>query len=125
MDDLYHETILDHAQEPRHFGRLPEPSHTCQAKNVSCGDSLVVDIQIDGQGVIQEIAWEGDGCAISMAAASILSERAKGKPLAELQGVSLPQLLMALGLDSLSPARIKCATLFVNALQNLEGVQLG
>lgn len=125
MDDLYHEHILDHAQEPRHFGRLSAPSYTGQAKNVSCGDSLAVDLQVDEQGVIQDIAWEGDGCAISLAAASLLSERAQGKQLSELQGVSFPELLETLGLESLSPARVKCATLFLNALQNLEGVTHG
>lgn len=120
MDDLYHENILDHAQEPRRFGRLSTPSHVGQAKNVSCGDSLSVDLQVDEHGVIQDIAWEGDGCAISLAAASLLAERAQGKQLSELQGVSFAELLEALGLDSLSPARIKCATLFLNALQNLQ-----
>lgn len=125
MDDLYHEHILDHAQEPRQFGRLTAPSHTGQAKNVSCGDSLAVDLQVDENGVIQGIAWEGDGCAISLAAASLLAERAQGKSLAEIQGVSFPQLLTVLGIETLSPARIKCATLFLNALQNLEGVQHG
>jgi nitrogen fixation NifU-like protein len=120
MDDLYQEHILDHANAPRNFGHLQHPTETGAAKNVSCGDSLTLELQTDAQGIIQEIAWQGDGCAISMAAASLLSEQAVGKNLAELQHLSLPDVLSALGLGSVSPARIKCATLFLNALHAVE-----
>jgi nitrogen fixation NifU-like protein len=124
MDDLYHEHILDHAQAPRNFGELSSEliTHSGEAKNVSCGDSLSVQIATDPQGKIQQISWKGEGCAISMAAASILSERAVGQPVERFQGLQFAEILEALGLDTLSPARIKCATLFVNAMQNIHHV---
>lgn len=122
MDDLYQEHILDHSQAPRNFGELAGANLTAEAKNVSCGDSLSVQLRVDTDGRIQDIAWKGEGCAISMAAASILSEQARGKKLSELQHLEFSELLAALGLSSLSPARIKCATLFLHALQRVEHV---
>lgn len=125
MDDLYHEHILDHSDSPRNFGQLDsqQVTHTGQAKNVSCGDNLSVQIIADENGKILQIAWEGDGCAISLAAASLLSERAIGTSIQSLQETEFKEILAALGLNSISPARIKCATLFVNALQHIQHVQ--
>ena len=72
IEDLYRELILDHARSPRHFGRLQNATHSAQGINPLCGDKLTLQLCIGADGVIQASAFEGSGCAISVASASIL-----------------------------------------------------
>jgi nitrogen fixation NifU-like protein len=83
LRDLYQEVILDHGRHPRNFRRLPDA--TCQAHghNPMCGDTLVVYLTVDGHGVITDAAFEGRGCAISTASASLMTEILKGRTTAE------------------------------------------
>ncbi len=145
IDDLYQQHILDHAQHPRHYGRLETDSETnptdltensqsqnatnsadqaawqqtVEMANLSCGDEISVDVSLDKKGIIKDIAWRGDGCAISRAAASILSEWAVGKPLRQVQDLSVADIVTKLGLESLSQSRVKCARLLIVALQKV------
>jgi nitrogen fixation protein NifU and related proteins len=130
MDDLrnlYQEVIFDHNRNPRNFHRMPGASHKAEGFNPLCGDQLTVYMKINEDGVIEDVSFEGKGCAISTASASIMTETLKGKtvPQAEqlfhdFQGIATGQkdeLSAALGkLQVLAgvrdyPARVKCATL--------------
>jgi len=119
MDDLYQEHILDHYQHPRHYGKLSGAKQSSDLANLSCGDGISVDVKLDDDGKIVDVAWEGSGCAISMASASVISEWAIGKTLAEVQGLTIEDISQKLGLKQISHSRIKCAYLFVHALQKV------
>jgi nitrogen fixation protein NifU and related proteins len=82
LQDLYGEVILDHNRRPRNFGRLPGASHSAVGYNPLCGDRVEVYLRIE-QGRIEEIAFEGVGCAISTASASMMTEALRGKSLQE------------------------------------------
>lgn len=120
MDNLYHDHIIDHSQNPRHYGQLEGEKYSSEMTNLSCGDGLTVDVQVDDQGIITDLAWQGEGCAISMAAASIISDWAIGQPLELVQQLPVEEIVAKLGLPAISHSRIKCAYLFVHALQKLE-----
>ena len=74
LRDLYRELILDHARKPRHFGRLENPSHQAEGINPLCGDKLKIYLDIDSKNKITDACFEGSGCAISVASASLLAE---------------------------------------------------
>jgi len=74
LRDLYRELILDHARKPRHFGRLENPSHQAEGINPLCGDKLKIYLDIDSKNKITDVCFEGSGCAISVASASLLAE---------------------------------------------------
>ena len=120
MDDLYQEHILDHYQNPRHYGKLDGKKQSTDLANLSCGDGITVDVCLDENGRIADIAWEGSGCAISMASASVISEWAIGRSLEEVQELSIKEITKKLGLKNISHSRIKCAYLFVHALQRVK-----
>ncbi|HEV3077840.1 MAG TPA: SUF system NifU family Fe-S cluster assembly protein [Thermoanaerobaculia bacterium] len=82
LQDLYGEVILDHNRRPRNFGRLPGASHSAVGYNPLCGDRVEVYLRVE-QGRIEEIAFEGVGCAISTASASMMTEALRGKSLEE------------------------------------------
>jgi len=84
LDELYGEMILDHNRRPRNFGRLAGASHVAQGNNPLCGDRVTVYLRVE-DGRIGEIAFEGAGCAISTASASMMTEALRGKSLAEAQ----------------------------------------
>jgi nitrogen fixation NifU-like protein len=74
LRELYRDLILDHARSPRHFGRLPEVTHSADGVNPLCGDKLKLYLQIDSESRISDAAFEGSGCAISVASASLLTD---------------------------------------------------
>jgi nitrogen fixation NifU-like protein len=74
LRELYRELILDHARSPRHFGTLPELTHSAEGLNPLCGDKLKLYLQIDGDDRISDAAFEGSGCAISVASASLMTD---------------------------------------------------
>jgi nitrogen fixation NifU-like protein len=125
IDELYQEVILDHNKRPRNFRALPDATHTAEGYNPLCGDRLTLFLKLAGDRV-EGIGFQGSGCAISRASASVMTDTVKGKTRAEVEGLfqrfhglvtGEPADLDALGeLAALSgvsqfPMRVKCATL--------------
>jgi nitrogen fixation protein NifU and related proteins len=115
MDDFYRENILDHYKNPRNSGHLDHPTATAEGVNPLCGDELSVELEITDD-VVQDVRFNGRGCAISQAAASMISDVAKGKTVAEVRSLGSEDVLEELGIP-LSPIRLKCALLSVNVLR--------
>jgi nitrogen fixation NifU-like protein len=114
-DSIYREIILDHYQNPRHRGTLDPNDYTYEDSNPLCGDEVRIDVRVK-DGAVDEIAFSGQGCAISMASASILTELVEGRPLDEVKALGKQELLEELGIE-LSPARLKCALLSLKVLK--------
>lgn len=106
---IYADIILDHYQNPRNFIKLKNPTAEVELTNPFCGDRLSMQI-LSKEGKVADIAFQGEGCAISIASASILTEYAKGKKLAKLAKLSSSDMLALLGIV-LTPTRMKCALL--------------
>ena len=111
--DLYQEVILDHAQNPRNYGKL-QGAAVAQEKNPSCGDILTLYVRIE-QGVLKDVRFEGAGCALSQAAASLLTEEAKGKTVEEVRQWGKEKIFALLGVE-VGVGRIKCALLALRTL---------
>ncbi len=116
MAALYSEVILDHFQNPRNYGSLPSPDITCEDVNPLCGDRIRIELQVRG-GIVEAARFKGDGCAISLAAASILTELILGADVTAGDAVSTDKLLSSLKSD-IRPARIKCALLPLEVLRS-------
>ncbi|HUO80961.1 MAG TPA: SUF system NifU family Fe-S cluster assembly protein [Steroidobacteraceae bacterium] len=137
LKDLYRDVILDHNRRPRNFGRLAPPAHSARGHNPLCGDQLTVYAELDGE-LLRELRFEGAGCAISVASASLMSEAVKGKSRAEIARLyalvhdlltrsdapvpaELGKLAALAGVREY-PARVKCASLCWHTLNAaLEG----
>ncbi|HEX2014202.1 MAG TPA: SUF system NifU family Fe-S cluster assembly protein [Nitrososphaera sp.] len=115
-DDIYREIILDHYRNPRNKGKLPEADVSIHDSNPLCGDEIDMHLKVDGDR-IKDIKFEGRGCAISQASASMLTEMVMGKPLTSVKDLSKEDILENIGLTSLGPARIKCALLSLKVLK--------
>ncbi len=115
MDDFYQQNILDHSRHPRNSGRLDHPSVSREEMNPLCGDKLHIDLQID-DGVVTAVGFTGRGCAISQAAASMLTEEIKGKSVAEVRALSKDDVLGLLGIP-IGYTRLKCALLGLKAIK--------
>lgn len=116
MDDLYRDYILEHYRAPHNFGTLEHPDASYEGYNPLCGDRITMMLAIDDAGTLTDVAFTGRGCAISQASASLLTDRIKGKPLAEIAGIGRADVLDELGIE-ISPARLKCALLSLDTLQ--------
>lgn len=116
MEDLYRENIIDHYQNPRNYGTLDHPDITYQDDNPLCGDVIRIDLKLDQDDRITEVAFSGEGCAISQASASMLTEEILGKTLEEVRHLSKDDVLEMLGIQ-LGPVRIKCALLSLKVLK--------
>jgi nitrogen fixation NifU-like protein len=116
MEDLYRENILDHYQNPRNHGTLDEPDISYQDDNPLCGDVIRIDIKLDAEERVVEIAFSGEGCAISQASASMLTDEILGKTLDEVKQIDKDDILEMLGIQ-LGPVRIKCALLSLKVLK--------
>ncbi len=116
MDDFYRENILDHYRNPRNKGHLDNPTHVHEEHNPLCGDVIRIDLHVNDHDVIEEVGFEGEGCAISQASASMLTEMIQGKTLEEAKQVSKDDILDALGID-IGPVRLKCALLSLKVLK--------
>ena len=116
MDDLYRAEILEHYRHPHNFGTLDAPDVVQEGSNPLCGDRLTLMLGIDEEGRVDEVAFTGRGCAISQASASMLTDRVRGLPLAEVAKLGRQDVLDELGID-ISPARLKCALLSVDTLR--------
>ncbi len=134
--DLYRDLILDHARNPRHFGKLPHTTHSAEGINPLCGDKLRLYLDVDADATIRHAAFEGSGCAISVASASLLTDTVIGLSAgaalavfdavtAQLSGreandsgsVDLGKLRALSGVRDF-PSRVKCATLAWHALKS-------
>lgn len=115
MSSLYQAIILDHAKNPRNRGELADATHRGRAENPTCGDRLSMEVIVNGE-VIEDIHFDGAGCAISQAAASLLTEAVKGKPIEEALALGRDDILRLLGV-TLTPNRLKCALLALETLQ--------
>ena len=134
LEELYQEVILDHNRRPRNFQRLTDANREAAGHNPLCGDQVHVYLKVDDQEIIQDISFEGSGCAISTASASIMTETIKGKSLDQVQklfdtfrslvtgkaaaspDVELGKLAVFHGVSEF-PVRVKCATLAWHTLQ--------
>lgn len=114
--DMYREQILDLYQNPLNHGELNPHDFSYEEDNPLCGDVIRIDVRLDDHGRVADVAWSGDGCAISQAAASLLTEEIKGMTVAELKTFDKETLLELLGIP-LSMARIKCALLSLKVLK--------
>lgn len=141
LADLYQEIILDHSRHPRNFGPLPGANRAAEGYNPLCGDRTAVRLKVE-DGVIEDIAFEGAGCAISTASASVLTEAVRGKTVAEAEALfdrlidmltggpehaelvaADPELGSVAAFVGVSayPSRVKCATLAWHALHRALG----
>ena len=124
MDDLYRDEILEHYRRPHNFGTLEQPDAVHEGANPLCGDRITMMLGIR-DGVVEQVAFTGRGCAISQASASMLTDEIKGKPLSEVTRLTQADVLDELGIE-ISPARMKCALLSLDTLQRaLAGVESG
>jgi nitrogen fixation NifU-like protein len=114
-DSIYREIILDHYQNPRNRGILDPNDYTYEDNNPLCGDEVRIDVRVK-DGAVDDIAFSGQGCAISQASASILMELVEGKSLDQVKMIGKEELLEELGIE-LSPARLKCALLSLKVLK--------
>ncbi len=126
LAELYRDVIVDHNRRPRNRGRLQDATHRAEGNNPLCGDRLFLDVEVE-RDVIRDLRFEGAGCAISTASASLMSEAVKGKTRAEAtelfgavhrmltgadaSGAFRLGKLAALGSVREFPARVKCASL--------------
>jgi len=115
MEDMYREIILDHARNRRNWGLLDEPDFEHEENNPLCGDHLHLTLHIDEDGIIREVGWEGEGCAISQASASMLGEKLVGMTLEEAKKLDKQMIFDMIGI-SLTINRVKCATLSLKTL---------
>lgn len=136
LKDLYQEVIVDHNRSPRNFGKLEQPDRTAEGFNPLCGDKLNLYLKLDGNR-ISDVSFDGSGCAISVASASLMTDTLKGKTLEEAETVfdsfhnlltedkplddaevdKLGKLAALLGVRAY-PTRIKCATLCWHTLHS-------
>lgn len=147
MDDslreLYQDAILDHSRHPRHFGPLPDATHTGEGYNPLCGDRVKIYLDLDGSNRIADIKFEGKGCAISQASASLMTDMLIGRTIAEadkLMGGFLHMVKGEADIGELNaddrerlevmagvsafPMRVKCATLAWHTMKSaIEGGQ--
>jgi nitrogen fixation NifU-like protein len=140
LRELYQDVILDHSKHPRHFGKLEGATHTGEGFNPLCGDKVKVYLAVDDKGRIADIKFEGRGCAISQASASLMTDLLMGRTVAEAEklmggflhlvkgedasglGAEDREILDVMAGVSEFPMRVKCATLAWHTMKSaLEG----
>lgn len=117
MDELYRDQILEHYKRPHNFGRLDAYDLDYEDTNPLCGDEQHVFIKLDDAGRVSEVSFEGQGCAISTAATSLLTDELEGKTREELLRLPREYVLELLGID-ISATRMKCAMLGLKVVKS-------
>lgn len=117
MNSIYQEIILDHYRNPRNAKIIENPTSQISLNNPLCGDKITFSI-VEGDGVVKEVGYNATGCAISIASASLLSEQIIGKTKDELKKIDKDYIIDLIGIE-LSPNRIKCALLPLEALSKV------
>jgi nitrogen fixation protein NifU and related proteins len=115
MPALYSDILLDHFRHPRNYGSLDAPDISNEQFNPLCGDRIRIELKLE-ESVVSEARFKGDGCAISTAAASLLTEMVVGQDLAQLTEFPDARLIAALE-SNIQPARLQCALLPLQALR--------
>jgi len=117
FEDMYREVILDHYKNPRNYGSIEEPHAHAEGQNPLCGDEVTISVRFaeDGE-TIQDVRFEGRGCAISQAATSMLTDLVKGRKAEDVATLPKEELLEEVGIQ-LSPIRLKCAILGLGVLK--------
>jgi len=119
MSDLYQQLILEAAENPQNVGQLTNANFLGAESNASCGDDIQVWLTVDeSTGVISDVAWQGQGCIISQAAMSELSERIKGQTKQQIVEHTQQDMLKLLGLEQISTGRINCLMLGLKAIKS-------
>lgn len=121
MDDLYQQELLDHYHHPHNYGEIVGPHCSISETNASCGDELTLSLKFSTLGherIVSEAKFFGTGCAVSMAATSLLTDYIKGKSVTDLQKIDFDFMQRLIG-ATVSPGRVKCLTLGARALMNL------
>jgi nitrogen fixation NifU-like protein len=116
MDDLYRELIIDRYKNPHYRGSLDPHDISFEDDNPLCGDHIRIDLRVDGENKVSEVAFDGHGCAISQATADLLAESIMGKSLEEVKKINKQDVLDMLGIE-LGPVRLKCALLSLKVLK--------
>jgi len=116
MPVLYSEVLLDHFRHPRNYGSINAPDISYESFNPLCGDRIRIELKLD-RATVQEARFKGDGCAISTAAASLLTELLIGTSIEQAAAISDDELISALESD-IQPARRQCALLPLEALRH-------
>ena len=114
--DLYAEEIISHYEHPHNKGKMDNASVSLHRDNPTCGDEMTIYLSVDKDGKVRDVKFEGSGCAISMASASMMTDYVKGKSLAEVEAMGVKELVGLIGIDP-GPARLKCATLSLRAIK--------
>ncbi len=118
--DMYQQNIMDHYKHPRNFGEIQGAENHAHAANPLCGDELDFYLVFDDQDKVAEVKFSGRGCTITMASASMLSEKLRGMPKSQVEKLTNEDALQLLGVD-INPARMKCATLSLETVQQAIG----
>jgi len=119
MNDLYQEVLIEEARHPQNFGQLADADTVLKERNASCGDDITIYLKLaaDKDSII-DLSWEGHGCIISQAAMSVLSAKIKADQLSLNDIAKLPtaEIEKLLGIEEISPGRLKCLLLGKQAL---------
>jgi nitrogen fixation NifU-like protein len=116
MSSIYSEIILDYYRHPRNKGKLENPQIQARDSNPLCGDVIEIQMVLDGDSKVKEVKYDGQGCAISQASASMLTEMIQGKTLDEIRKISKDDILSLIG-GQLSAVRLKCALLSLKVMK--------
>lgn len=115
-EDIYREIILDHYRNPRNKGMISDADVSFHDSNPLCGDEIDIHLKVEDN-IVKDIKFEGRGCAISQASASMLTEMVMNKSLTSIKELGKDDILENIGLVNLGPARIKCALLSLKVLK--------
>jgi nitrogen fixation NifU-like protein len=114
--DIYREQIIDLYEHPLNYGEIEDADFSYEEDNPLCGDVVRIEVKLDENGRVADVSWNGDGCAISQASASLLTEEIKGMTMDEVKTFDKDSLLELIGVP-LSMARMKCALLSLKVLK--------
>jgi nitrogen fixation protein NifU and related proteins len=120
MNDIYQTDLLDEARNPSNYGELADADVRTTQYNASCGDVITVAVKLSKDKTkIADIKWQGQGCIISQAAMSVLSEKIKNYPVKKIHQLTKEEILEELGLPEISMGRVKCLLLGLSAVKKI------